>query len=410
VRRATAALAVLVLLLAACSDDDDGASHQGGAEGTGSSEAAPAPESTEGSGSDTTVPEEEVADPYDGHTSEVYDRDESWICRPDLADDECRDLDVTVLAADGTSTVEEREPAADPPIDCFYVYPTVSSDPGPISDLEWTPEDNEARTVVAQAAQYARSCRVFAPVYRQITLNGLGSASSEQRAGAYADVVDAWKTYVSQWNEGRGVILIGHSQGTGHLARLIADEVDGVPEVRDRLVAAHLFGGSIHAPEGELVGGSFQEVPACASADEAGCVVTWSSYPTALPPEADGIFGRADDEGRSLCTDVTDLLGEERSDPVAPVAAPLVGAVPGTEGVETPFISVPDALDVSCETTADHDYLGVAVADPADPRPVQGFVSETLGRTWGLHLVDMTVALDDLVVLARRQGEAYLGE
>ncbi len=413
-KRTLAVLAALALL-AACSSDDDGDAHQGGAQATGSSESAPAPESTEGSGSDTTPPSEpagEVVDPYDGHTSEVYGEDASWICRPDLADDECRDLDVTVLAADGSSAVEEREPAADPPIDCFYVYPTVSSDPGTISDLEWTPEDNEAATVRAQAAQYARSCRVFAPVYRQITLNGLTAATPEERAGAYADVLDAWQTYVSQWNEGRGVILIGHSQGTGHLLKLLDEEIDGVPEVRSLLVAAHLFGGSLQVPEGEVVGGDLAEIPGCTSADEAGCVVTWSSYPTAVPPDDSGIFGRADPEtgSRSLCTDVLGLLGEETADAVAPVAAPLVGAIPGTEDVETPFIALPDSLALTCETTADHDYLGVAPADPADPRPVQGFTAETLGHSWGLHLVDVNVALDDLVALAERQGAAYAQE
>jgi hypothetical protein len=400
-------LLAIGLLLAACADDDDATTHQGGSQATGSSEAAPDPESTEGSGSDTTPPA--VVDPYDGHTSEVYDRDESWICRPDLADDECRDLDVTTVAPDGTTTVEERRPAENPPIDCFYVYPTVSSDPGPVADLEWAPEDNEARTVVAQAAQYARSCRVFAPVYRQITLNGLGSASQEQRATAYADVVDAWKTYISRWNEGRGVIVIGHSQGTGHLVRLLEDEVDGVPEVRERLVAAHLFGGSVMVPEGEVVGGTFMEIPACTSADETGCVITWSSYPAAVPPDDGGIFGRADEEGgRALCVDPTELLGVETSRPVAPVEAPLVGAVPGAEDVDTTFFAMPEALSLSCEATADHDYLAVAVADPADTRPVEGFVSETLGHSWGLHLVDMTVALDDLVELAERQGQAHL--
>ncbi len=404
------ALVVGALVLAGCSDDDDGQSHQGGAVDTGSSESAPAPESTEGSGSDTTAPPDEVAaqdDPYDGHTSDVYDADETWICRPDLADDQCRDLDVTVLGADGTTTVEEREPAPDPPVDCFYVYPTVSMDPGGSSDLEWTPEDNEATTVVAQAAQYARSCRVFAPVYRQITLNGLGAATDEERAAAYADVVDAWKTYISRWNEGRGVILIGHSQGTGHLSRLIADEVDGVPTLQDRLVAAHLFGGSVTAPEGELVGGSFEEIPACTSADETGCVVTWSSYPADVPPDDSGIFGRAGDEGRSLCVDPLALLGEETSRPIAPVDAPLIGGVQGAEDLDTPFFAMPGALELSCEATEGHDYLAVAVADPADPRPVQGLTAETLGHSWGLHLVDMTVALDDLVALAERQGQAF---
>ncbi|HEV7722283.1 MAG TPA: hypothetical protein VGO60_13415, partial [Iamia sp.] len=115
--RVAAVALVLGLVVAGCSsssDDDDDA--------TPSSTTA---EATEAEGATTTEADEpqEVVDPYDGHTSEIYDEDASWICRPDLADDECRDLDVTVLNPDGTTTVEEREPAADPKIDCFYVYP-----------------------------------------------------------------------------------------------------------------------------------------------------------------------------------------------------------------------------------------------------------------------------------------------
>jgi len=50
-----------------------------------------------------------------------------WLCRPGLADNPCAsNLETTVVSADGTSTVESAVPAEDPPIDCFYVYPTVS--------------------------------------------------------------------------------------------------------------------------------------------------------------------------------------------------------------------------------------------------------------------------------------------
>src|SRR5690606_23612195 len=129
---------------------------------------------------------------------------------------------------------------------------------------------------------------------------------------AYGDVLDAWKTYVSTWNEGRGVLLVGHSQGMGHLKRLIAEEIDGNEALRARLVAAHVFGGAIHVPEGEVVGGDFEHVPACTSADETGCVVSWSTYAAERPPVPEAIFGRAgegDAEGmRAVCVDPVELL------------------------------------------------------------------------------------------------------
>ena len=83
--------------------------------------------------------------------------------------------------------------------------------------------------------------------------------------------------------------------------------------------------------------------------------------------------------------------------------------IPGTEGLTTRFVSLPDSLALSCEATEDHDYLSVAIAENSDPRPLDGLITETLGPSWGLHLVDMTVALDDLVDLATAEAEGYTG-
>ena len=56
-----------------------------------------------------------------------------------------------VVEADGTTEVQPHEAADDPPIDCFYVYPTVSLDPGGNSDMTAGPEE---RNVIR--AQFAR--------------------------------------------------------------------------------------------------------------------------------------------------------------------------------------------------------------------------------------------------------------
>lgn len=194
------------------------------------------------------------------------------------------------------------------------------------------------------------------------------------------------------------------------LSRLIAEEIDDQPDVRARLVSAHLFGTAVQAPEGEGVGGTFDEIPACTEAEDTGCVVTWSSYPADSPPVEGAIFGGAGEDGqRALCVDAVGLLGREHAATVAPVKAPLVGGVPGTEDADTPFIAVPDAVDVACAANEGYDYLAVSLVDDADPRPVRALVTQTLGPTWGLHLFDMTLAYDDLVELAARQGEAYAG-
>ena len=393
---------VLALTLTACSGSDDSVPEDaaGDAEtSTTTSAAAPTEEPTEDGVDDP---------PYAGWSSDVYGARSAWICRPDLADDPCRDLDVTRLDVSGERTVERRKPAGDPPVDCFYVYPTVSSDPGTNSDRKVGPGDTEVQTVVAQAAQYARSCRVFAPIYRQSTVAAL--FAGEYAAGrdlAYSDVLDAWKTYVTSLSEGRGVIIIGHSQGAMLLQRLLDEEIDPDPVLRERLVSAHLLGTAVQVPDGELVGGTFADIPGCSAPDETGCVVSWSSYTAASPPPPDAIFGRSAGEGtRALCTDVVALLGRESGSMIAPVTAPM-GALGIVDEVETTYLSLPDVVDVSCAAEGDVDYLSVGLADPQDRRPVAALQAENLGPAWGLHSLDLNLVQDDLVELAARQAAAY---
>jgi hypothetical protein len=180
-----------------------------------------------------------------------------WLCRPGQASNPCAlSLDTSVVAADGAVTVERAPPAAAPPIDCFYVYPTVSAQGEVNADRSVDPELVDIAE--AQAARFSSVCRVFAPVYRQVTVVGLISPSAA--AGfelAYADVRDAWADYLARDNQGRGVVLIGHSQGAGLLTRLVCERIDGDPAARAKLVSALILGSAVRVPEGANVGGDF---------------------------------------------------------------------------------------------------------------------------------------------------------
>ena len=215
-----------------------------------------------------------------------------WLCRPGLADNPCEsDLTTSVVSADGSTTTEAATPAKDPPIDCFYVYPTVSAQQTTNANLDIDPE---VRAVaVLQASRFSQVCKVYAPIYRQLTVSTLGKpgvATTADRALAYGDVLSAWQDYLANYNDGRGVVLIGHSQGTGMLTQLIASEIDPNPDVRGRLVSALLLGGNVTVAAGQDVGGDFQNIPACRSADQTGCVVAYSSF--IEPPPTDSAFGR----------------------------------------------------------------------------------------------------------------------
>src|SRR5205809_7452605 len=92
------------------------------------------------------------------------------------------------------------------------------------------------------------------------------------RVLSYKDVVDAWKYYLEHDNNGRGVVLVGHSQGSGVLTQLIRNEIDGKP-VQARIVSALLLGTRLPVPRGKDIGGEFQHLPLCYSALQNGCVI-----------------------------------------------------------------------------------------------------------------------------------------
>ncbi len=346
-----------------------------------------------------------VVDVYEGHTSDAYDGTTNWICHPDRDDDQCRDLSTTEISPGGSTSQRDLGVAEDPPVDCFYVYPTASSDPGPLADLDV--DDSEESTVRAQVAPFATTCRVFAPAYRQIPLAvvsaGRDSASDDDRERAYRDVLDAWRTYISQHNDGRGVVLIGHSQGTDHLQRLIDDEIAPEPALRERLVSAILLGRSTSAA-------SFDGVPPCEAADQVGCVIAFVSYPAEAPPGADGHFGRTGEDGtRAWCVDPTDLTGGGPADVIVPSQMSLLGGVDLGLHVATRYVVLPDAVDTSCAETADHTHLAVRPAGGWEPDEIAGLTTERLGHPWGLHLHEINLVMGDLLDIVATQAAAYAG-
>jgi hypothetical protein len=209
-----------------------------------------------------------------------------WVCRPG-ADAVCTTgLDANVQNADGSTTAQPFTPAADPPIDCFYLYPTVSEEQMQFADLADSPEI-QAETK-AQVGRLSSRCRVFAPIYRQATNFGLNNpSSSTQTDFRMADVQSAWNYYMQNDNKGRGVVIIGHSQGTILLQNLMAGSIDGTAS-QALLVSAFLAGDiSLAVPPGGVVGGTFAHIPTCSDAAQTGCVYVWGSYlagDTSAPP------------------------------------------------------------------------------------------------------------------------------
>jgi len=362
-----------------------------------------------------------ASNPYPGYRSAIYADPAHWLCRGDT-DDVCdHGLDATNIKSNGHTRIERFRPARHPKFDCFYVYPTISSDPTGNSDL--VPGQNEELFVVQQqAARLGTTCRVFAPVYRQVTLTALIARLSGQPfpvdgALAYGDVVDAWKHYIANDNEGRGVLLIGHSQGAGLLVRLIQDEIDPKPELRDRLVSAILLGTSLQVPVGQDIGGDFKNIPLCHSPNDTGCAISYASFRSNKPPPANSFFGGSAGPGlQAACTNPASLRGGSGFlhpfFPTNGATLPIITVerpewlVPEKRPITTPFVTLPRFVEARCAEHNGFSYLELTVhADTDDPRIDD--IGGDLTPEWGMHLIDANVAMGDLVAVAKNQGQAY---
>ena len=342
-----------------------------------------------------------------------YTMHRAWLCLPTRQTACSKPLPTTALnpngyGSAGVSTVSEK-----PKVDCFYVYPTVSRDAGLNSDLVAGGE--EELMAETQAARFSSACRVFAPIYRQMTLASIAAyaaGTDVSAAGriAYGDVRAAFRQYIKARSGGRPFVLIGHSQGSLILQQLIAQEIEPDPALRKRMLLAILPGYNLLVPRGKLVGGTLKRTPLCSRPGETGCVLSWVSFREKNVPPAGAIFGYADKPGMTIaCTNPArpgatgwvpfDSYWFARSSlPVAggPISWSSEGPPP------SPYLRTEGLVSGRCVNEGARGYLSVRTnADPNDKRTdrIGGEVA-VLGMFlpgWGMHLADMAIAQGDLV-------------
>lgn len=362
-----------------------------------------------------------AAPPAPASAAPDYRQDSAWLCLPGRADACGRELPTADLEPAGYGIVYNDVPPPEPPVDCFYVYPTVSRDPGLNSDMNAGIEENAVAAI--QFARFAGECRTFAPLYRQGTINSIAAVASGQNVlpiftMAYGDVVAAWRDYLQHRNNGRPFVLIGHSQGTIHLTQLLAREIEGRPEAA-RMISALLIGFNVEVPQGRDVGGSFQRTPLCTRAGQTGCVVTYVSFRAGSPPPEGALFGRAAGPGNTVaCTNPATLAagdapldsywyaGPSVTSTQNPIAWSSTGPPPAM------FLHTQGLVSARCVNDGAVGYLAVSVnADPADARtdriPGDVMLGGQLAPGWGLHLVDVNITQGDLINLVRAQSRSY---
>jgi hypothetical protein len=313
-----------------------------------------------------------------------------WMCKPGLAHNYCiEDIgDATEALPDGTFRPFTDDLRTDHPIDCIFWYPTVNRTEDPTS-YDFSDPEPMLSSIRSQAARFSRVCNVYAPFYRQASLNNGGDAQL-----GYMDVVESFKHYIANWSEGRSFVVYGHSQGTGHATRLINQEINDNPDLRGRLVSALMIGGSLTAD-------TFSNIPLCTAPDQVGCAVGFRAYgvPQSLGSIAADLActnpgalggGKVLMKGsyfKSRGTNYSDDLGPEFA---------------ANWGLFRDFFTAECVEAPSGGQVLQIDYTDA----PGDMREQFLDLSAVIG--FGLHVFDYQFPLDDLIELVRSQREAKL--
>nr|WP_314445924.1 DUF3089 domain-containing protein [uncultured Sphingomonas sp.] len=343
----------------------------------------------------------------------------NWLCLPGRNDVCATPLATTALTRNGYGSSGQVRPAAAPKVDCFYVYPTVSGDRGMNSDLVVSEENGAA---LGQFARFGSVCRTFAPIYRQMTQAAIGAVALGQNPQAwfdlaYGDVRGAFRNFLATRSNNRPFVLVGHSQGSWLLQRLIAEEIEGKPAAR-QMALAIIPGFNLLVPAGKTVGGTFKSTPLCTRVGQRGCVVSYVSYRTGNPPPPGALFGYAPAPGMTVaCTNPAALGSRDWANldsywstrttyPVAggPIRWSSEGAPP------TPFLRTEGLAAARCVNDGQRGYLEIRTNVTRGARWTDRIGGEVgIGGLfipgWGMHLADVPAAQGDLLRLVEAVAE-----
>ena len=279
-----------------------------------------------------------------------YSLKSSWLARPDVSPNPA-----DWLPGSMTAPTTPRQAAT------FYIHPTTYHERDRWNAPLDAGGETAARTrlfVRSQASAFNGVSGVWAPKYRQAAFGAFlltGPDADKALDLAYHDVLAAFDAFLAAQPAGTPVILAGHSQGSLHLLRLLADRRDAL---KGRLVAAYVVGWPVSTKADLPATG----MPACTAPAQAGCLMSWQSFKDPANPAlvldawqgTKGLTGAIRERGDMVCTNP--LTGG-----AAPSAPPA--ANPGTL-VPTADLSsaavMPGLVGATCED-------GILIVDGAIP-------------------------------------------
>ena len=237
------------------------------------------------SGADTgqTSDTQEAADTETAEADDANDPSDS-----DDADTEDTAFEIGELTGEATDYSDESHwvhlpESTDKEVDTFYVYPTVVLE---VDDESGdVPLDDETLRQFApalyeeQATVFEKSTNVYAPYYREKSLESLTSNDKYDMEQALydgvqrTDVYAALDYYFDNYNEGRPFILAAHSQGSIVVKIILKEYMQAHPDYYERMVAAYPIGFSFTEDD-------FAENPHMKFAtgeDDTGVIISWNT-------------------------------------------------------------------------------------------------------------------------------------
>ena len=350
----------------------------------------------------------------------AYAAEELWLCRPDLSSNQCAlvDLDTTEVRVDGT-LVEVSGPAMNPDakVDCFYIYHTRNQSLTPGNTETLSPTDPELLAALSWTGSHFRGvCRVFAPLYHQMSIGTYFEfwpfwEDTEFFQRAYDDVVEAFEYYMRAHNDGRDFVLLGDSQGSHMLKRLLQDKFDNDEALRGQLLSALLIGptGTVHVPNGEQVGGSFANIPLCTSATATGCVIAFDAIAAGVPGFPDTATLSPPGMVRAC---VNPASFDSGPGTMAALSYPRSRrAFPFPDTVDTEWVSYPNIYESQCSEDGTRGYaleIDLVSQDPREepftPQELQAAIPNVGGvRGTDLHTSEAFIVMTDIVRIVEQQ-------
>lgn len=197
---------------------------------------------------------------------DTYRNRTMWLARPDMH------------SSPAQWTPPGQGPAINPKVAVFYIHPTSYLDRSrwnaPLDDK--TANDRALLFLRGQATAFNGTGAVWAPRYRQATFGSFLTTQADANRAldlAYRDITASFDEFLREIGPDFPIILVGHSQGALHLARLLKEKVAGTPTAR-RIIAAYVVGWPIsRTTDLPLMG-----LPECSRADQAGCILSWQSF------------------------------------------------------------------------------------------------------------------------------------